>query len=195
MKILTILGLTGAGKSSLCNALFGLNWATDDAIACTQEVQSYEGKMISLLDSNGNKEWKLLDTPGFDESGEADEHHITKNYGAFHAADIIIWTVQSDTRAFAPDQKAILKLTEKNQKIPSARYVIALNQIDRIYPENWNFERNEPSQEQISLIPSKVELVYERFHKYLPISIDSIIPCSALRGYGLRDIVKSIDDE
>jgi len=38
---LTVLffGKTGVGKSSTLNALFGLNWATDDAVACTKEPQ------------------------------------------------------------------------------------------------------------------------------------------------------------
>jgi uncharacterized protein len=193
IKTMAFLGLTGAGKSSLCNAMFGLKWNTDDAIACTQKVFSHEGIMITELSKDYEKEWRVLDTPGFDESGEADDHHIIENYEAFHSTDIIIWTIQSDTRAFAPDQKAIIKLTEKGEKNPSGRCIIALNQIDRVYPENWDLNNNKPSPEQSSLIPSKVKLVYQRFHKYLPISINSIVPCSAVRSYGLHELVKLIN--
>ena len=42
MRTVAKFGLTGAGKSSLSNALFGLNWKVDYAVACTQEVSAFE---------------------------------------------------------------------------------------------------------------------------------------------------------
>jgi uncharacterized protein len=187
-------GQTGTGKTSLSNALFGLNWATDYAVACTQIVTEYQGKMLPEINEGKNLTWRLCDTPGVGESEYADEQHFLPVYETFHTAHVILWVVQADTRAFAEDQKAILKLTDNGEKIPSAHYVIALNQIDRIYPENWDSNNNLPSPDQLLLIPEKINLVHERFARYIPIGKQNIIPCSVARNYGLNNLVNTISN-
>jgi len=193
MLTLAIFGRTGAGKTSLSNALFGLDWLTDDAVACTQSVCQHEGKIIPSLNGEKLPEWRLLDTPGVGESEEADEEHFQQLYKSFHSVNVILWAVQADTRAFAEDQEAILRLTNNGQTMPQAHFVIAINQIDRVYPENWDVQSNAPSLEQSSLIPEKVNLVYKRFSTYIPIAKEYIIPCSAKKNYGLENLVKAIN--
>ncbi|GAB1544755.1 hypothetical protein NUACC21_74310 [Scytonema sp. NUACC21] len=193
MFTLAIFGQTGSGKTSLSNALFGLNWRTDPAVACTQTVSQHEGKIVSVFNGDMLPEWRLLDTPGVGESEEADARHFQQLYESFHTANMILWVVQADTRAFTEDQESILRLTDNGQKIPKAHFVIGINQIDRVYPENWNTVDNVPSAEQFSLIPEKVNLVYKRFSPYLPIAEKHILPCSALRRYGLNNLVNAIN--
>ncbi len=185
-------GQTGTGKTSLSNALFGLNWGTDYAVACTQTVSKYEGKMLPEISQGKDLTWRLCDTPGVGESEYADDEHFEHIYETFHSADVIMWVVQADTRAFAEDQKAILKLTKNKQKVPDAHYVIALNQIDRVHPENWDMAKNTPSTEQSSLIPEKVKLVHQRFSRYIPVEKQNIIPCSVVKNYGLNNLVNTI---
>ncbi|MBE9059241.1 MAG: GTPase [Sphaerospermopsis sp.] len=186
-------GQTGTGKTSLSNALFGVNWCTDYAVACTQTVSKYKGKMLPEISQGKDFTWQLCDTPGVGESEYADDQHFEDIYHTFHQADVIMWVVQADTRAFAEDQKAILKLTDKKQKIPNAHYVIVLNQIDRVHPENWDSEKKQPSPEQLALIPEKIDIVYQRFSPYLPIQIEHIIPCSVVNNYGLDNLVNTIN--
>jgi uncharacterized protein len=185
-------GQTGTGKTSLSNALFGLNWSTDYAVACTQIVTQHEGKMLPEFSKGKDLTWRLCDTPGVGESEYADDEHFEHIYQTFHRADVILWVVQADTRAFAEDQKAILRLTNNKQKVPKAHYVIAINQIDRVYPENWDIENNMPSPEQSSIILEKINLICERFSNYLPIEKNQIIPCSVAQNYGLNHLVNAI---
>lgn len=192
MLKLAIFGQTGAGKTSLSNALFGVNWLTDHAVACTQGICQYEGKIRSSLNGDKLSPFQLLDTPGIGESEIADQKHLEKLYSVFHSADIIFWVVQADSRAFSQAQKAILRLTEDGKKVPKSHIFLILNQVDRVYPEKWNEIINQPSPEQNRNIQAKVKLVEERFSKYLPLSKKNIIPCSARRGYGLKFLVKEL---
>jgi predicted GTPase len=185
-------GQTGTGKTSLCNALFGLNWRTDYSVACTQVVTRHKGKILSEINQGNDLTWQLFDTPGVGESEYADDEHFEHIYQTFHSSDVILWLVQADTRAFTEDQKAILKLTDNGKKIPKAHYVVAINQIDRVYPENWDTNNNAPSIEQLSLIPEKVNIVHERFSPYFPIDKQNIIPCSVAMNYGLDNLVNTI---
>lgn len=194
LPTLASFGQTGTGKTSLSNSLFGLNWCTDYAVACTQVVTRHEGKILSEINKGEDWTWQLCDTPGVGESEYADEEHFAQVYETFHSADVILWVIQADTRAFAEDQKALLKLTENGKNRPQAHYVIALNQIDRVYPENWDFVKNCPSSEQSSFIPEKINIVYERFSPYIPIRKTNIVPCSVLLSYGLENLVNIINE-
>ena len=185
-------GQTGTGKTSLSNTLFGLNWSTDYAVACTQTVMQHKGKICSEFALNQDLTLQIFDTPGVGESEYADNNHFEDIQNTFHSVDVILWVVQADTRAFAEDQKALLKLTEDKQKVPDAHYVIALNQIDRVYPENWDVFNNKPSSEQLSIISKKIDLVLKRFSSYIPIKKQNVIPCSVLKNYGISTLVKTI---
>ncbi|RYF29775.1 MAG: ATP-binding cassette domain-containing protein, partial [Comamonadaceae bacterium] len=63
-----ILGKTGAGKSSLCNALFGEEVSeVSDIEACTREPKEF---MLSLTQDNAGL--ILVDMPGIGESRDLD---------------------------------------------------------------------------------------------------------------------------
>jgi len=191
MPTLAIFGQTGTGKTSLSNALFGLDWRTDDAISCTQEVTQHNGAFINTL-SQGDTTWQLLDTPGVGESKSADEEHFREIYDAFHSADVVLWVRQADTRTFKVDQESILELTNKRQKFPNAHFVIAVNQIDKVYPENWDTVNNQPSVEQAVFISEISDLILHRMSPYLPVERHCVIPCTVSRNYGLVELVQAI---
>jgi len=61
-----VFGKTGAGKSSLCNAIFGHDVCPiSDVEACTREPKE-------IILSIGSKGLKLIDVPGVGESRERD---------------------------------------------------------------------------------------------------------------------------
>ncbi|MGL4499773.1 MAG: GTPase family protein [Planktothrix sp.] len=189
---LAIFGQTGSGKTSLSNALFGLNWLTDDAVACTKAISEYTGTIRSCFNGDQTSIWRLLDTPGIGESETADKHNFQMLYAAFHSADVIMWVVQADSRAFTEAQKAILRLTDCGLNIPNSHFLIALNQVDRVHPENWNCTENRPSKAQDSIIQEKINLIIKRFSKYLPISEKHIFPCSAAKQYGVIELIQEL---
>ena len=50
-------GKTGVGKSSTLNALFGLNWATDNAVACTKKPQFFDLNTSNYADFPERQVW------------------------------------------------------------------------------------------------------------------------------------------
>jgi len=192
MRTLAVFGQAGSGKTSLCNSLFGLDWKTDPAIDCTKYIFQHEGNFVSSLNGNQLPKWKLHDTPGVGASEAIHQNCLQELLDTFHQVDVIVWVIQADTRALRVDQEAILDLTSNGQKIPESHLILAINQIDRVHPENWDEVNNIPSPEQQEIIPDKISLAHKRFSPYLPISIEHIIPCSTVKRYGLDRLVYTI---
>ena len=93
-----IFGQTGAGKSSLCNALFGDYVCNISPVeACTrtpQEIRLELGKEMGIL---------LVDMPGVGESRERDEEYGALYNEVLTRSDMILWLLKSDARAYASD--------------------------------------------------------------------------------------------
>lgn len=67
--VIGIMGKTGAGKSSLCNALFvGEVSPVSDVAACTREPLRFRLQV-------GERYMTLVDLPGVGESGERDNEY------------------------------------------------------------------------------------------------------------------------
>jgi uncharacterized protein len=185
---IAFLGQTGAGKTSLINTLFDLDWFIDPAISSTKELSEHKGKLSSRV-SQLEKEWVVIDTPGVGESEVADESYFPMLHKTFHTSQFLVWVVQADTRAFSEDQLALLKLTSEKVSLPTAKCCILVNQIDKLYPENWDLVCNRPSEAQQRLIPEKLDVIYSRFSKYVPVERSDIFPVSAQKVYGFEDFV------
>jgi hypothetical protein len=192
VKKLAIFGQAGSGKTSLCNTLFGLNWKTDPAVDCTKSICQHEGSFVPFLNGGQLPSWKLHDTPGVGASEDIQQDRLQILSDTFHQVNVIIWVIQADTRALRVDQETILELTNHGQKIPEAHLVLAINQIDRVYPEDWDEINNIPSPEQQKIITEKISLAHKRFAPYLPILIEHIVPCSTVKKYGLEQLVNLI---
>ncbi len=185
-------GKTGAGKTSLLNCLFNLNWKTDDALSCTKELVSHTYLPFEFSPKQKTP-LRIVDSPGIAESQLADKIYFPLYVKILSEAQQIIWVFQADTRVYEPDQVAIKKF------IPYLRrdidFVIALNQVDYMSPIDWNSKNNTPSESQQLNIEERITDVIDHFKKVLPCSIHAVIPCSAKYGYGRESLINLIFNE
>lgn len=177
-----IFGKTGAGKSSLTNALFGEKVCeVNDVERCTVKVQEINiGGMI------------LYDCPGIGESETADENYIKMYNELLPKMDAILWVIKGDDRSFTVDlqfyQKVVSACIAKgdNKSIP---LYFVLNQVDKIEPfRKWDEEHHVPGSEQIVNIQRKIQYVSEVFSY----PINKVIGVSACENYNLVELVNTI---
>ncbi|MCE4056140.1 GTPase family protein [Pseudomonas sp. Au-Pse12] len=177
-----VFGKTGAGKSSLCNAVFGKDVCEiSDIAGCTRKPQ----EVILEL---GGKGIKLLDVPGVGESNERDKEYAELYRSLLPELDLVLWVIKGDDRAFSSDETFYKNLVKPY--VDNGRpFVVALNQVDKIEPfREWDMSVNQPGAKQASNIEQKRKNVADIFG--LPLSC--VIPVSANERYGLVQLVDRI---
>lgn len=176
--VIGIMGKSGAGKSSLCNALFQQPVClTSGLLGCTREPQR-------LVLDVGNRCMTLVDLPGVGETPEYDEEYLALYKALLGELDLIIWVLRADDRARATDISAYRALMEAGAD-PS-RFLFVLTQADRIPPvrdgEPWQAS---PSSEQcLSLAAVSAQVACQ-----LPSSFP-VMAVSAHTGYNLPGLVE-----
>lgn len=178
-----VLGKTGAGKSSLCNALFGQKVAEiSDIKACTREPQH-----ILLSIAGGQAGIILVDVPGVGESRDRDTEYSELYKNLLPELDIVLWVIKGDDRALSIDEAFFQECVKPYcATIP---VVFVLNQVDKIGPfREWDIEKKTPSPTQLEKIREKVEEVSNAFN----VSPNEICAVSADEGYGLVALVENV---
>lgn len=177
-----VLGKTGAGKSSLCNAVFGRDVCDISNVgACTRSAQE-----VSL--SIGSKGIKLLDVPGVGESNNRDQEYAQLYRQWLPKLDLILWVIKADDRAFSSDERCYKELLQPYlaQGLP---FFIVLNQVDKLEPfRDWDEVNHQPGPRQSITIEEKRRSVASFFS--LP--LDQVVPVSANEHYGLVNLVDKI---
>lgn len=189
-RTIVFFGKCGVGKTSLLNRLFNMNWATDNAVACTKKLTF---KTYSPLEFSPIQKipLRIVDTPGMGESEHADKIYFPHYVKTLSKVQQIIWVFQADTRDYKTDQEMIHKLCHYIRG--DAEFVIALNQVDNIPPSlDWNLESNTPSETQQIYIAERKADVIDHFEKVLPCPINAVVPCSARYGYGTNGLISLI---
>ncbi|WP_325949822.1 GTPase family protein [Pseudomonas putida] len=180
--VVGVFGKTGAGKSSLCNAVFGKDVCEiSDIAGCTRKPQEV------ILDIGG-KGIKLLDVPGVGESNERDKEYAELYRSILPELDLVLWVIKGDDRAFSSDETFYKSLVRPY--IDKGRpFIIALNQVDKIEPfREWDESAQKPGAKQAENIEQKRMSVAKIFD--LPYSC--VIPVSANEKYGLVPLVEKI---
>ena len=178
-----ILGKSGVGKSSLCNALFGRDICEiSDVAACTRNP-----KEVLLNMGNGNG-IKLIDMPGIAESAERDREYAKLYKQLLPEIDLVLWILKADERAYSADETFYRDIIKPHIKQGKPIFFV-VNQSDKIEPyDEWDRSANCPGYRQSRNLESKINAV----SKYFNVAESIIIAISSKTKYNLSRLIDEI---
>lgn len=122
--VIGIMGKTGTGKSSLCNALFqGEVTPVSNVDSCTRDVLRFRLR-------NGNHSLMIVDLPGVGESEQRDEEYTALYRRILPELDMVLWAIKADDRAMSVDEHFYRRVMLAYQH----RVLFVVNQADKIEP-------------------------------------------------------------
>ncbi|WP_174507750.1 GTPase family protein [Klebsiella oxytoca] len=158
--VIGIMGKTGAGKSSLCNALFQSEVTPiSDINACTRDVLRFRLR-------SAHHYLTLVDLPGVGESEQRDREYESLYRHILPELDLILWIIKADDRAFSVDERFYREVMTGYQQ----RILFIVNQADKIEPSHeWYIIGNAPSPNQSVNIEAKLESIRQLFSPHNPV--------------------------
>ncbi|HGU6359593.1 TPA: GTPase family protein [Citrobacter farmeri] len=180
--VIGIMGKTGAGKSSLCNALFRSEVCAVNAVeACTREPQRVRLRF-------GQHYLTLVDLPGVGENLQRDTEYRELYREQLLKLDMVLWVLKADDRAFSVEETFYQSIQARcGNTMPPVLWI--LNQVDKVEPsEQWNRRTAMPSPGQLEHIKRKQQAVASQ----LGIQKDAVIPVSVKGRYHLAHIVEQM---
>lgn len=177
-----VFGDAGAGKSSLCNALFGSDIARINHVdACACEPQEI---LIGDKDEGG---MILVDVPGIGEDTQHHEKYIHLYEKLIHGLDIVLWAIKADDRKYMSSIDVYRKVIEPNLKNCPVFFVIT--QTDKIEPyRDWDKESGRPGEKQMISLQFKINDISSRFN----VSTNKIVPVSSVDTYNLPALINKV---
>lgn len=185
-----VFGVTGVGKSSLCNALFGKDLAAvSDVAACTRKAQE-----ITITSGGENpSSIVLIDVPGVGETIERDKEYFDLYKEIAPTLDLVLWVIKADDRAYAIAEKAYKEILEHN--VAKCPVLFVINQVDKVEPilsdelvPFWDKETNTPKKEKEINIQKKVDEISKAFN----VSTRYIQTTSVVRNYNIVETMERI---
>lgn len=176
-----LMGKTGAGKSSLINALFQSQLSpVSNVSGCTRQAQHFSMTM-------GSHAMTFIDLPGIGESLERDKEYHQLYRNLLPELDLIIWVLKADDRAWSSDEQCYRFLTEQCGYQPK-RFLFVLNQADKIEPCRQRDEQyHQPSPDQVENLELKQQAVITAFKPHHP-----VMTVSAAEGYQLTELAEQL---
>ncbi|EST56949.1 ATP/GTP-binding protein [Proteus hauseri ZMd44] len=176
-----LMGKTGAGKSSLINALFQSALSpVSNVSGCTRQAQRFNMTI-------NNHTLTFIDLPGVGESLERDKEYHQLYRNLLPELDLIIWVLKADDRAWSSDEQCYRFLTEQCG-YQSERFLFVLNQADKIEPcRQWDEHNHQPSLEQVANLELKQQAVITAFKPHHP-----VMTVSAAEGFQLTELAEQL---
>ncbi|EPN2807201.1 GTPase family protein [Serratia marcescens] len=175
-----MMGKSGAGKSSLCNALFTPPPARVSAVrGGTRQVQPYSFSLAphTLL---------VVDFPGIGEAPVIDRVYAHLYQRWLNKLDLIVWVLKADDRAWNDDIRCYRQLVSHGAD--PTRFLFVLNQADKIDPcREWDTVAHQPSLRQQQHLQEKVAQVNAVFTPVHP-----VLAVSAPEGFNITRWVEAL---
>lgn len=177
--IIGIMGKTGVGKSSLCNALFqGKVSPVSDVSACTRDALRFRFQ-------SGNRYLTLIDLPGVGESQHRDREYESLYRHVLSDIDLIMWVIKADDRVLAVDEHFYRYVLGDAFQ---SKVLFVVNQADKIEPcHEWNSTSNQPSPLQIANLDLKVQDITRLFKP-----INRVCKISVKTNWNLTEMVEAV---
>ncbi|ELI7920809.1 GTPase family protein [Yersinia enterocolitica] len=157
-----IMGKTGAGKSSLCNALFvGEVSPVSDVAACTREPLRFRLQV-------GERFMTLVDLPGVGESGARDNEYAGLYRDQLPRLDLVLWLIKADDRALVTDEHFYQQVIGEAYR---HKVLFVISQSDKAEPGSGG---GKLSTEQKQNISRKICLLHELFQPVHPVCAISV---------------------
>lgn len=176
--VIGIMGKSGAGKSSLCNALFrGEVSPVSDVNACTRDV-------LRFRLHSGRHSLVMVDLPGVGENGRRDQEYRALYRRMLPELDLVLWVIRADDRALSVDEQFWHGVMQPYQQ----QVLFVLNQADKIEPcHEWDTHTSTPSVQQRANLQEKQVAIRAMFRPRHPVCV-----VSACSGWGTEGMVATM---
>lgn len=184
-----IIGLSGVGKSSAINAMFGTKLATSATVRGTTQFESVRAKLqIKHGDAKGGIGFlKVYDAPGLGEDRSVDPSYLKMYEEHLPKCDVALWIIAARNRALALDQQYIDRL----RPLISDKIVFGISQVDLIDPNDWDKAKNLPSTMQKEYMAKIVDDRAKRLSAALGKKIECL-PFSSTNYFNLMELYEHI---
>ncbi|MGM8718843.1 GTPase family protein [Enterobacter kobei] len=162
VPVIGIMGKTGVGKSSLCNALFADKVSpVSDVTACTRDPLCFRLQV-------GEHAMTIVDLPGVGESGARDIEYAALYRKQLPRLDLILWLIKADDRALAVDEHFYHQVIGEAYR---HKVLFVISQSDKTEPTSGS---GQLSTEQKQNISRKICQLHELFQPVNPVCAVSV---------------------
>ncbi|MGV4201065.1 GTPase family protein [Citrobacter murliniae] len=160
--VIGMMGKTGAGKSSLCNALFaGEVSPVSDVAACTRESLCFRLQV-------GERFMTIVDLPGVGESGARDTEYAALYREQLPRLDLVLWLIKADDRALTVDEHFYHQVIGEAYR---HKVLFVISQSDKAEPTSGSGQLCTAQKRNIS---RKICLLHELFQPVHPVCAISV---------------------